>query len=281
MQRILTLIMLLVTAVACYAHYTIHSVSGDVKVESAGKTAVATKGMQVKPTDNLVIPQGGKVEILNDLDKRIYTSIKPGKFSVTRLMIDARGVASDNAANVARNMRFGKKEQKGEGNVYVEKGMVRRSLAAYDPEGDGVEMDAATLGHFIAMNILADKVSDEEEAPADVKSGKLSGGGLGFRVENNGTFPIYFNVLKITRDGNITPAISELGQPAGSYVLLPRQSMAREHYPSIPSGEEHLMIMTNCQYDIDRVTEEIEKALADNSLLPLPDTTLPVFIKKM
>ena len=128
-QRILFTICLAILGLTASAHYTLHSVSGDVKVESGGKTVAAAKGMTVKAIDYIIIPKGGKVEILNDLDKRIYTSITPGRISVTRLMIDARGAASANAKNVASRMNLGRKSTNDSKNVYVEKGMVRRSLA--------------------------------------------------------------------------------------------------------------------------------------------------------
>ncbi len=58
------------------AHYSLHSVSGNVKIDSNGKQTPAAKGMTLKASDYLIIPEGGKVEIYNDLDKGIYASTK-------------------------------------------------------------------------------------------------------------------------------------------------------------------------------------------------------------
>lgn len=263
------------SSVAASAHYTVHDVVGNVTVESGGKSVTLTKGMTLKATDQIVIPAGGKVEILNTVDKRIYSSIKAGKTSVTRLLIDARGVASDNSANVASRMQLGRKEQKGDQKVYVEKGMVRRSLAVYDPEGDGMELDASTLGACLAGLIKGGKLVSGDEAPVRLNSERLRDGGLGFKVENTLSFPVYFNIIRLKEDGELE--ISPLGQPAGSYVLLPRQTMSREHFPAIPEGEKQLIIMANCQYDIDRVIEEAQKALSNGTS---SDGTgdLPVFV---
>lgn len=139
-QRLLIMLLFALGIGTASAHYTLHTVSGDVKVESGGKTVAAAKGQAVKATDYVIIPQGGKVEILNDLDKRIYTSIKPGKISVTKLMIEARGLASDNGANVASRMNIAGAPKKGKEKVFEEKGMVRRSQLVYDPDAEDCEM---------------------------------------------------------------------------------------------------------------------------------------------
>ncbi len=267
------LLTLLLNSLSAMAHYTLHAVSGDVKIESQGKSVPATPGMSVKASDYVIIPQGGKVEIKNDIDKRLYSSIKPGKITVTRLMIEAKGVASDNASNVASKMRFGKKESSADQKVYVEKGMVRRSLAVYDPEGDQMEMNPSTLGAYVARWLSNGGNPDVIEG-IDLQSNHLSAGGLGFRLENQLGFPVYFNVIKFSVD-NGGVEISPLGQPAGSYVVLPMQSLSREHLPELPSTDRHLVIITNCQYDIDEVIDEISKALSsptainDNGALPV------------
>ena len=273
--RLLSVLLMILSSVAASAHYTVHNVVGNVTVESGGKSSALTKGMTLKPTDQIVIPSGGKVEILNTVDKRIYSSIKTGKTSVRRLLIDARGVASDNSANVASRMQLGRKEPKGDQKVYVEKGMVRRSLAVYDPEGDGMELDAATLGACLAGLIKEGKLVSADESPVTLTSERLRDGGLGFKVENTLSFPVYFNIIRLKGDGVLE--ISPLGQPAGSYVLLPRQTMSREHFPAIRQEEKHLIIMANCQYDIDRVIEEAQKALQNGTASDRAGD-LPVFV---
>ncbi|MDE6027806.1 MAG: hypothetical protein K2G23_07035 [Muribaculaceae bacterium] len=278
MHRILAILLLALSFGTAWAHYTLHTVVGDVKVESAGKTIAATKGQAVKATDYLIIPQGGKVEILNDLDKRVYTSIKPGKISVTKLMIEARGLASDNGANVASRMSLGRKSPKGSEKVYVEKGMVRRSLATYDPEGDMMEMDAETLGRYIASSIKDGFFSSGEDAPVSITSQRLPEGGIGFKMENTLQFPVYFNIIKLRKGDNSGVEISPLGQPAGSYVVLPSQTLSREHFPAISEDEVHLLVMANCQYDVDKVIEEIIKGLDDPSLTKDKSSSLPVYV---
>lgn len=276
-QLLLILGMAIISLSVC-AHYTIHSVSGDVKVESGGKAQPAAKGMAVKAIDYIIIPQGGKVEILNDLDKRVYTSITPGKVSVTKLMFEAKGVASDNAKNVASRMNLGRKSPNDSKNVYVEKGMVRRSLAVYDPEGDMMEMDAATLGNYVAAQLLATAGTNSDTCPVTLTSTRLDEGGLGFKLENTLQFPVYFNVLRVKKGDKPSVEISQLGQPAGSYVLLPRQTISREHFPALDPTESHMVVITNCQYDVDKVIEEITKILENPTSIDSSSRELPVYV---
>ncbi|MBD5223381.1 MAG: hypothetical protein HDS71_04935 [Bacteroidales bacterium] len=277
-QRILFTLCLAIVSFTAGAHYTLHSVSGDVKVESGGKTVSAAKGMTVKAIDYIIIPKGGKVEILNGLDKRIYTSITPGRISVTRLMIDARGAASDNAKNVASRMNLGRKSPNDSKNVYVEKGMVRRSLAVYDPEGEMMEMDAETLGKYVAARLNDTAGIATDTCPVNLTSTHLQDGGLAFKLENTLGFPVYFNVLRVKKGEKPTVEISQLGQPAGSYVVLPRQTISREHFPTLDPAETHLVVITNCQYDVDKVIEEITKALENKNDLDGSARDLPVYI---
>lgn len=136
MRKYILILMLALSHLFVLAHYSLHSVSGNVKIDSNGKQTPAAKGMTLKASDYLIIPEGGKVEIYNDLDKGIYASTKSGRISVTRLMIDARGVSADNRGNVASRLRFGRHSDTGKERLYVEKGMVKRSLGVYDPEGE-------------------------------------------------------------------------------------------------------------------------------------------------
>lgn len=144
MKKIITFIIIsLVGLFGLNARYTIHNITGNVGLERGGKSSTLGKGMEVKPNDYVVISKGGKVEIYNDVDKRIYTSIKPGKISVTRLIIEAKGASSDNAAAVTARMNFGKKGQ-GKDKVFKEKGMVRRHLEETGGElTDSISSDLA------------------------------------------------------------------------------------------------------------------------------------------
>lgn len=260
------------------ARYTVYSVTGKVTIEARGKKTAAEKGMQVGASDMIDIPVGAEIEIYNELDKRLYTSVKSGRFTVTRLMIDARGVASDNTANVASRLRFGAKDKDADRRrVYVEKGMVRRSLAVYDPEGEGVQMDARTLGRFLAARIRSGRLGEVAAPPVKVDHEGAGENGLAFRVENTLEFPIYFNIIRLRETSGSEVEISPVGQPAGSYVLLPRQSLSREHFAPVDTLERHVLVMTHCQYDIDEVIEEMAKLSAESEECNSDSDALPVY----
>lgn len=278
----ITLLVSLAVSFTASAHYSIHSATSGVKIESGANKTAATKGQKVKATDYLLIPEGGEVEIYNELDKNIYRSSKTGKLSVTRLMMDARKIASSNRQNVDSRLRFGKKGMRQDDGrrVYVEKGMVRRSLATYDPEAENIQMDSKTLGRYLAQQVLSG--ADFASAmPVSLTHGKVDDHGLFFKVVNNISFPVYFNILKV---GGADPKgvpnveISVLGQPDGSYVLLPGQSMTRENFNDLPDGERHIIVMTHCRYDLDEVMEEMQKTLAAPDFTAEDKQPLPVYI---
>lgn len=280
MRKFILIILLLMIPLFAGAHYSLHSVTGDIKIESGGRQSVATKGMAVKASDYIIIPAGGKVEIYNDLDKRIYTSTATGKFTVTRLMIDARGAAADNRGNVASRLRFGKKDSPGDERLYVEKGMVKRSLGVYDPEGEKIVADPGVIARHIAARISSKEGFNPDSTPAKIEKGIPENGGIHFKVWNTLDFPIYFNIVKVTKkDAKYKISISEVGQPAGVYVLLPGQTISREHFIAIPGDEMHLMVMTHSQFDVDEMIEQLESTLKKGSIADSqPETGMPLYL---
>lgn len=274
--------LIIATVLPAYARYSLHSVSKGVLIESAGKQSPATEGMTVKPSDHLIIPKGCKVEIYNDLDKRIYASVKEGKISVTRLMIDARSSAADNRGNVTSSLRFGKKNETSGQRLYVEKGMVKRSLGILDPEGEKIVADPSLIAKFIAARLTNGNDQLHDSLPIPAEHTVPSEGGMTFNVRNTIGFPVYFNVVKVSRKGNKPIVrISEVGQPAGIYVLLPDQTLGRGHFTSVPEDEMHIMVMTHCQFDIDEMIEELEKTLKDPSSDNISYSSLPIYLMRL
>lgn len=138
----LTLIMAMLAAVtpAAAQHYKLHAATNGVKVEINRKIVAATVGMTLKATDNLIIPAGGEASVYNTLDKRIYTSVRPGKLSVTKLMIEARDEATDKLSGLAEKINIGRKGGNSGKRVHDEKGMVNRQCEVYDPQAaDSIE----------------------------------------------------------------------------------------------------------------------------------------------
>jgi len=143
MRSFLTIILMAALALSAIAqHYTLHSATKGVTVNSGGKSVAATKGMQLKSTDYLIIPEGGTAEILNSVDKRIYKSVRPGKVSVTKLIIEARQSAADKLATVSGKINIGRERRLSGKRVYDEKGMVIRAVSV---AGEPAECPDSTL----------------------------------------------------------------------------------------------------------------------------------------
>lgn len=275
MKKILLLLIILFSITSAYAqHYTLHSATKGVKIESGGKVVDAVAGMTLKATDCLIIPEGATADVLNGLDKRIYTSVRPGRVSVTRLMIEARKVASDNTSSVANKMRFGKKTENSNRRVFVEKGVVNRSLAVYDPEGDAVAMDPVTLAAYILSKIGL----DDSALPIGVTHGSTPDGKFCWEVDNTAEYPVYFNILRVYGDEVKQVEVSQMGQPNGGYVLLPGQTLTMKHPGAIADSERHVMVLTPCSFELDAVIEAMGKGLSEGNAAVNESVEIPASV---
>lgn len=269
MKRILLITLsTILTVLPSMAKYTIHSIKGDVKIERAGQLVSVTKGMEVSATDNLHIAQGAKVEILNSVNSKIFSSTRAGEFNVTRIVIDAQIKAKDHGANVSGNLqmtRFGK--SKNNNPMWVQKGKVTRTMEQYDPTADKIQTDPTHLANWIVATMAASAKNSGKEFPVKVDHQSTPAGGLNFTLENSLDFPVYFNILKTEGDSISSVAISELGQPMGSYVVLPGQTISREQFSGIKPDSRHLLILTPYYFDIDELLPKIREASGTETLV--------------
>jgi len=271
------------------AGYTLHNVKGNVSVVQSGRTLSADKGMKLNAGDKLSIPENASVEILNDLDGKIYTSVRCGMFSVNRVLLDARSRASDKRRSVDSELRFKKKRIDNDARVYKEVGMVKRSMTAYDPEAGNMQVDPETLSKWLLAAIKSTMSPSGGDAPdCGLKINPVPVAlaynmndsiGLGFRLINTLDFPVYFNVLKIVGNPATGIEISELGQPAGSYSVLPGQSLSRENFRPIKDGEQHFLLLSHCMFDLDSVLERVNNLLSDTSDTGPVPTDMPIYIQ--
>lgn len=251
-------------------HLKLQSFSGAVTVESAGKTVGATTGMALKASDCLSIPAGGSVSVFNERDKRVYKSVRTGRVTVSRLIIEARDVAADNSANVASKLRFGTRGIKTGNNTYVEKGMVTRSLAQFDASADSLVLDTGRLADYIMAAIGGNA---DEEPP--VRFTRQTGDDYeGFMIQNTLDIPVYFNLLTI-EGGNAR--LSVLGQPGATYVMLPGQEMLRTNGQQPRPDVAGVMIMTPVHFDIDTLIEALNARLSGSVTAEKPAADLPAY----
>lgn len=252
------------------AKYTIHSAKGDVRIERNGQLMPVEKGMEVTATDNIHIPQGAKVEILNSVNSKIFTSTRAGQFNVTRIMIDAQIKANDHGANVGGNLQMTRLGMsKGKSPMWVQKGKVTRTMEQYDPTAEKMEADPAHLGNWIAATA---RTAASKPMPVQVSHSRPGESGLSFKLENTLDFPVYFNIIKMQGDSIETVTISELGQPMGSYVVLPGQTISREQFSGIDHGNRHIMIMTPYYFDIDELIPKVREAAGSATAVVDDDT---------
>lgn len=280
MKRLILLLTILVAAVSLRANYTIYSFSGKVTVTQAGRQIAAEKGMKVNASDQIEIGRGATVEIYNAATKEIFTSSAAGRNSVMGIMLDARKQASKTTGAINDRMRFSAAGGNPDTRLYTE-GLVKRSMQTYDPGAESLIVEPRALALHIAGALRnPQNLGNETAGDITLTHAHKDGGGLQFRVENTRSFPIYINVIKVkeTALGNIE--ISELGQPMGSYVVLPGQTLAREHLAGLDMAESHILILTNCRFDIDELIEQVNMIFADN-VTDSPDANLPVILRRL
>lgn len=263
MQRFFLLITaLILTAAGIKAEYIVESVTGNVELSHRNKSAVVTKGMTLAPSDMIKLGNGASLDIFDTTDSKIYTADASGLYSVSRLIFDARRKARSNASSIHGKLRLTKGKEP-EGVVFVEKGKVTRALTVYDPEARNMQMDIDKLSRRL-YSLLRDSLGQTTAQPdATVLSQRIEPDGLSFMVENTLSYPIYFNVFKINgTDGSVT--ISELGQPVGSYAILPTQFLAREQRAGLAPNELHIMIMSDFFFDIDELLTGLNALIDKN-----------------
>ncbi|MDE6578146.1 MAG: hypothetical protein K2K58_08260, partial [Muribaculaceae bacterium] len=181
-KKIIVLLLFLMPLFGMSGAYIVHGVGGDVKVESGGKTVSVTKGMKVNPSDVIIIPADGKLEIFNELDGKVYSSVKTGKLSVIRLMLDAKQKASDNASAVKGQLNVGKSGGGGSPRVYMEKGMVKRSQNAFGADAENVDIDQKTLARYVASAVYTGNLDSRVELPVKIEKERSDSVGIGFRL---------------------------------------------------------------------------------------------------
>ncbi len=268
------------STLSCMAKYTLYNFNGDLSISRNGRTIDLQKGMELSAFDMINISDGASIEIFNDQNSQIYKSKTSGSFSVTRIMIDAKGQASNHLEGINDKMRFGKSTDESSTRVYAAKGMVSHALAVYDPEGNTIQVDPQILGTHIATTLRDTTSIISSPFPATLTIGSITDGGRSFRLENSLNFPVYFNLIKI-KDAKIGAIeISELGQPTGCYVVRPGQALSREQFAGLDTNAMHVLIMTHCYFDIDKVIETVGAIMSDpNHTANNADTTLPLYLR--
>lgn len=281
LKNILTALIIAISGVLpAMARYTLYNHEGNVSVIRNGQRVALKKDMELSVLDVVVIGKGGVIEIFNDQNSQIYKSKSTGEFSVTRIIIDAKGQATSHLEGINDKMRFGKSNDETQARVYAAKGMVTHALEVFDPEGKDLQVDPMVLGRHIVTSISDTAAINDTPFPAILKKETAGEESRSFRIENTLNFPIYFNIVKVNDDNAGNIRISELGQPTGCYVVLPGQALSREQFAGFDSKSLHLLIMTHCYFDIDKVIENMSELITSGeSASEDADISLPLYIR--
>lgn len=280
MKKIATLILLLIAvALNGAAQYSLYDFYGNVTLQRGGKSIAIEKGMKLNATDQFNIGDNSGIEILNSMNSQIFRSTSKGSFTTTRIMIDAKDQATDHRAAIHDKIRFGKSATNGDDRVYVEKGLVRRSMETYDPEAENLQVDIKKLSVSVYNALKNPEQLKTTDFPVNLLHASVNDSGLKFMLENTLSFPVYFNVLRIMPEEKRVE-ISELGQPTGNYVVLSDQSIVRSQSKGLKPDGKHILIMTHCYFDIDELIENIESLMKEGSTVA-SDTHLPVYLRAL
>lgn len=274
----IALLIALTFSVASAQSYTIRSVSGHVIIDTAGKHKTAAAGSRLRNTDCLIIPANGFVEIHNPLDNKIYKSVSTGYLAVGTVMAEAQKAATDNGGNIGARFNFGKSSGSEPQKLYAQKGLVTRALSVFDPESAGSLMDNDILSEYVVASIR--NKSDDSDLPIEFSHESLNNGGLRFSVFNNMDVPVYFNVIRISGSDTPQVEISQLGQPEGTYVLLPNQSLQREHRNALSPTDHHLLVLTPLLFDINSLLNAVAAKLSQNQNLK-ENQDIPIFVRPL
>ncbi len=275
------MIIVLLFAVKAEANYRLSSFSGDVKIKHAGQLKQPEAGMRLSAADLIVIGQGGKVVVLDKRDSKLYTREKAGEIGLTSLVFEAQKSAHANLRTVYRNVSLSKSSSEEDGKMYVEKGKITLALEEYDPTAQNVMIDSKVMARYIA-DILNSGLTDSLHAlPVPVEFSSEPAGSLSFKVDNNVAEPLYINVLKVVEvDGKMQIRISELGQPVGCYVLLPKQSIMRGQSEGVNRNNTHLLLATHYYFSIDALISELTTMISEPAEAKGVLLNLPIYIQK-
>ncbi len=281
MKRLYSIILILAMSLAglsAQAAFIVREVKGNVTVSKGGQEVALKAGMKVTPADKVTIPQGGQLKVTNDVNNNIYTSTHDGTFTISRMMLDADVEAGSNISAINSRLKVGGAGTDKGQRVYVEQGMVKRSLSEYDPQASAFTIDPYTLARCIRESGERGRVNGSDAVGQDGTSvvrrlERSADGALTLELTNTEAFPIYFNVISRDLDGSYN--LSCLGQPAGSYVLLPRQGIMRNHPDAVDPEQKQLLIVANCSFDVDLLLEELNKQ-PEHDPDPLPEFPLQI-----
>ena len=268
MRRILSVIRLmlpvaimLLTTLDVWGVYKIYRLQGDVTVIHEGETHKAQRRETLLPTDRLLIPDGGKVEILDSDSRRIYTSTRSGKTTVKSLIADAKEDASSLTRKTNEKMLAAVVA-----NASTQAGGFQASgLSIHETNGpsSGIVLPAGVslLGYLMALS-AGEAYDDTNDIVLMRRDYSESDDTFNFAVFNTLTRPLYVNIIDQCPDGDPRLYFEEnpIAKPR-SETLIPEY---RYLLPIDQTG--YIVIASDKDFTVDDV-----KRLLDSDYTPDAD----------
>ncbi len=241
----------------------IYKTKGDVTVKSKNKTIKAQRRAEVAADDDLIIPAGGSVEILDTETHRIYSSTKTGKMSVKSLIKKAESQASNITRNINRKVISAVSDNAGQKRSgYDAMGMAIHETDAVVPTLINIPPDMSYLAYLLGNPAEADSAHQSfialSRQPIEDTDGD-SDGAFNFVMHNSRNNPLYFNIVAKDEDSGVRLFFRR------NPIAAPKSDTRVEEYTFIPSGEaqRYVAIASEHNFSLDDV-----KHLLDNDYSP-------------
>lgn len=239
------------------AAFQIYKVKGDVSVSSGKKTIKAERRAIVKPSDLLIIPAEGSVDILDTDSRRIYSSVETGKMTVKALMEKAESHASDITRNINRKV------------IAAVADNADKKHGGYDAMGMAIhETDAIAFPPVAlpeGMSYLSYLLASAKDPDSTHQSyislskreieGGFHDGAFHFVLHNSMRQPLYFNIISRNDDQEGLSLIF-----AQNPIASPKDDTVAEEYVFLPNadGRGYVAIASDVDFTLDDVKRLLE-----------------------
>ena len=221
---------------------------------SAQETAV-TKRMEVKLGDELHIPAGGEVALLEKSTRQIYTynAQKEINVKIAKILINAKKQISNTISAVNRELGSTIKERKQPGYTYAVQGATYR----------GESTDSTTLAVYSALccAMAQSETAPEQRADANGLTLKMiqDGETFYFKAINKGNIPVYFNIIRLGETPHICIP-TDTSNGALCHILLAQDSWSAEQIQFVyEEGNKYLLFATEKPFNSQMLQQMFNK----------------------
>lgn len=235
----------------------IYKVKGNVTVKNKAKTIKATRRANVRASDLLYIPAGGRIDILDSESHRIYSSISTGKMTVKSLIEKAES----NAANITRNINKKVMAAMADNAGEKRKGYDVIGMAIH--ETDAIAHPPVVLPEGVSyLSYLLDSAKDPDsthQSYISLKTLSVAGEDVDFEtpfnfvLHNSMRQPLYFNIIGKDDKDNFSLLFPQ------NPIAAPKTETIAEEYCYLPGDESQAYVAIAS--DVDFSVEDVKRLL--------------------